>query len=75
MNIMATTKRPATIIDGEQFRQDYLVMSQVDLKAKYGITSAKMMKLIREHVPPDQRYANRIREGYVVISEEKALTV
>lgn len=58
-------RRKVIEIDGEQFRRDYLKMSQAELKAKYGITSARLMVLVQEFVPREEQYSSRMRSSLV----------
>lgn len=63
--LTSTTKRKESVaINTAQFVADYLKMTQHELMSKYSLTSTAMMKLIREHVPPRQRYSARIRSGF-----------
>lgn len=57
--------KPVIEIDPDQFRADYKAMPQAELMRKYGITSTRLMKLIREFVPPSERYASRVRSGFI----------
>lgn len=66
-------KRKIIEIDGEQFRRDYLVMSQAELKTKYNITSTKLMQLVQEFVPRGEQYASRMRSG--LLAAEVGATV
>lgn len=59
-------------IDPEQFRADYRVLSQNDLMRKYGITSTTLMKMIRQHVPPNERYSVRMRNGLAAVGMSAA---
>lgn len=60
---MTQSKTEKSAIDSQEFVADYLRMSQSALMQKYKITSTRMMKLIREFVPVEQRYANRVRSN------------